>query len=231
MKTRNARLAGITLLFYYAASLGDTFLFAQASNGNGTASRLASIAQDAGQVRLTIVLTLLTVLCALILAVTLYALTRDVDPELALIALTCRVVEGALNVVPPATRLALLAIATASATAASADAASLQTQAALLLKAGGLSTTVGATIFAVGSVLFSYLFLKGRSIPAPIAWLGVIGSLLVIPLFPLSSMWPVSGAVVWLISMPLIIFELALAFWLIIKGVSPKTVSGIERGT
>jgi len=223
MDKRNGRIAGLTFLLYYATALGDMFLFAHASSGKGTAEKLASIAHNAAQVELTIVLSLLTVVYALILAVTLYALTRNVDSEIALMAFTCRVVEGVTNAVPAAARLGLLSIATASATASSADAVSLHTQATLVLKISGWSTTVGATIFAVGSTLFAYLFLKGRSIPVLIAWLGVIGSLLVIPIFLLSSMWPVSSTVVWLTSIPLIIFELALAFWLLIKGVSTQS--------
>lgn len=222
MNKRNARLAGITFLLYFVTALSDGFLFAHASSGNGTAARLASMAQRLGEVRLTVVFALLTVLYALILAVTLYALTRQVDPELTLIALTCRVVEGVTNGVPMATRLGLLSIATASVTATASDAASLHTQAALLLKVSGWSTTVGATIFSVGSTLFAYLFLKGRNIPAPIAWFGIIASLLVIPIFPLSSMFPVSGTVVLLTQIPLMIYELTIAFWLLIKGVKPQ---------
>lgn len=222
MNKRNARLAGLTFLLYFATSLSDGFLFAHASSGHGTAARLASIAQNVAQVRLTILLALLTVLYALILAVTLYALTREVDPELALIALTCRVVEGVINAVPVAARLGLLSIATASVTATASDATSLHTQAALLINSSWWSTTVGATIFSVGSALFAYLFLRGRTIPAPIAWFGLIASLLVIPVFPLSNIFPLSDALVFLTQIPLIIFELTLAFWLLIKGVKPQ---------
>ena len=75
MDKRNGRIAGLTFLLYYATALGDMFLFAHASSGKGTAEKLASIAHNAAQVELAIVLSLLTVVYALILAVTLYALT------------------------------------------------------------------------------------------------------------------------------------------------------------
>jgi hypothetical protein len=69
-------------------------LSGQATGPEGTAAKLAGIAQHAPQIRLTVVLGLLSMTSALMLGVTLYSLTRDQDPELALLALTCRVSEG-----------------------------------------------------------------------------------------------------------------------------------------
>ena len=66
------------------------------------------------------------------LGVTLYAITREQDPDLAMMALACRVVEA----VPGE----------------------------------------GTIFFAAGSLIFSWLLLRGRMIPAGLAWLGVIGS-------------------------------------------------------
>ena len=93
-RTANARLAGFTFFFYIATSIAGAILFHQASGGEGTAARLASIAAHAPQMRLILVLAQLTIFEALILAVTLYALTRDEDRDLALLALSCRVVLG-----------------------------------------------------------------------------------------------------------------------------------------
>ncbi len=126
MSKRNARTAGVTFLLYYATALGEMFLYRKASSGEGIAPKLASIAQHAPQVRLTVVFALLTILYALVLAVTLYALTRDVDRDIALLAFTCRVVEGVINAVPATARLGLLSIATAGASAAAGEAVVLQ---------------------------------------------------------------------------------------------------------
>ncbi|HEU5261754.1 MAG TPA: DUF4386 domain-containing protein [Gemmatimonadales bacterium] len=61
-----------------------------ATSGEGTAAKLASIAQSAAQVRINVVLGLLTCFTALVLAVALYGITRG-DQELAVLALACRV--------------------------------------------------------------------------------------------------------------------------------------------
>jgi Na+-driven multidrug efflux pump len=99
-RTTNARTAGFTFLFYIAVGVASMVLSGQATGAAGTA-KLAGIAQHALQIRLTVVLGLLSMMSALMLGVTLYSLTRDQDPELALLALTCRVAEGVLGAALP----------------------------------------------------------------------------------------------------------------------------------
>jgi len=163
-RAANARLAGFTFLFYIAAGI--------------TSLALA----DRAHVR--DVLTVLTSLSALVLGVTLYAITRDEDQDLALLALTCRVIEA----IP-----------------------------------GGEG--VGAIFFAVGSTLFAWLLLRGRMIPVSLAGLGVIASgQLVVTLFVqragmlAANNW--SSSVTWVLWLPMLIFELAFAAWLLVKGVA-----------
>jgi len=123
-RTTNARVAGVTFLVYIAATITSMVLFARATSGEGVAAQLAGIAQHATDVRLTIVLGLLGNFCALVLAVTLYAITREQDPDLAMLALTCRVAEGIAGMDVSKT-LGLLWLATANdATALDAGAAS-----------------------------------------------------------------------------------------------------------
>ncbi len=157
-----ARVAGFTFLFYIAAGIASLVL--------------------AGNAPATAVLSLVTSFSALVLGVTLYAITREQEPTLAMLALTCRVVEA----IPGE----------------------------------------GAIFFAVGSLLFSWLLLRGRMIPIALAWLGVIASGLLVMLLPLQiarffggpMAW--SSPVTWAVWLPMLVFEVALALWLIIKGVA-----------
>jgi Domain of unknown function (DUF4386) len=165
-RSTNARLAGSVLLLYIVTGVVSMVLFGQATSaGVGTAGKLASLVQHVFLVRVTIVLTLLQAGYAVVLGVTMYALTRDQDRDLALMALCCRVAEGVVAVISPVRALALLSIATAMTAAASADTTEAQALGALLLKMGGWTGLVSATCFAVGSTLFSYLFLRAREHP------------------------------------------------------------------
>jgi uncharacterized protein DUF4386 len=114
----------------------------------------------------------------------------------------------------------LLPVAAASATSAAPDAAAATALGALLLSQGGSSTAIGATCFAVGSTLFSYLFLRARSIPVPLAWLGVLASVLLVVGLPVQLAGFLPSSLAWPIWMPMLVFEVTLAFWLLIKGVA-----------
>lgn len=213
----NARLAGFLFLFYIAVGLTSLALFSRAVGGaQDTAAKLASLAQHAPLVRGTVVLSLLIFLIAVSLGVTLYALTRDQDRDLALIGLCCRVTEGVLAAMSASGRLELLAIAEASTAATGPDAAATVALGGLMLQEGWTGS-ITAACFAIGSLLFSWLFLKARSIPVLLAWLGVIASLLLVVLLPAQSAG-VIGAVPMIAWMPMLLFEVVLAFWLLIKG-------------
>ena len=221
-RTTNARIAGFTFLLYIAVGITSMVLSGQATSGaEGTAAKLASLAQHASLVRVDILLTLLCAACALVLGVTLYALTRDQDRDLAVMALCCRVGEGVvIAAIATVGTLALLSVATASTAAAGPDAAAAQALGALLLKMGDWTGLIAATCFAVGSTLFSYLFLRARSIPIWLAWLGVFASILLVVLLPAQLAGFLKGPVTSFIWMPMLVFEVVLALWLIIKGVT-----------
>ena len=160
----NARVAGFTFLFYIVAGMASLSL--------------------TGRTGVTDVLSIFTSLSALVLGVTLYALTREQDSDLALLGLVCRVVEAVAG-----------------------------------------ETTVSATFFAVGSTIFAWLLLRGRMIPLPLAWFGVVASVCLVLVLLVQRAGLSVGAVnwssssAWIVWMPMLLFEVALALWLIIRGV------------
>jgi hypothetical protein len=85
------------------------------------------------------------------------------------------------------------------------------------------SVFLAATFFAVGSTIFSWLLLKGRMVPIRLAWLGVIGSALIAMALSLESLQAVGSAVVQILWIPVAVFEIVLAVWLIAKGVTDPT--------
>ncbi len=113
-RTTNARIAGFTFLFYIAVAFPSMVLLERATSGEGIAAKLASVAQHAADMRVAVVLSLLGCFSALVLAVTLYAITREVDADLAMLALTCRVAEGVISGVSIPETLGLLWLATAT---------------------------------------------------------------------------------------------------------------------
>jgi hypothetical protein len=220
----NARVAGSTFLAYIAFGIGSMALFGKATRGQGIAGKLAQLADHAGDVRLAVILTLLCGLSAIVLAVSLHAITRDADPDLAMLGLTCRVAEGVVGGASVQRSLSLLWLATATGPDMPAG-DSARALGAFLLQGQGWGGT-SATFFAVGSTFFAVALLRGRVVPVWMAWLGVVASLLLVVLLPLQVAGflrggfftgPVSMSM-WL---PMLLFEIALALWLIVKGAAP----------
>ena len=218
-RTTNARIAGFTFLFYIAVGILSMVLSGKATGGEGIAAKLANIAQHAPQMRVTAVLNLLTSFTALVLGVALYGITRDEDHELAVLALACRVCEGLLGAISVRSTLGLVWLATAGAGAGAPDAASANAIGTFLLMPG---PPIAATFFAVGSTLFCWLLLRGRMIPAPLAWLGFIASVLLVVGLPMQIAGFLHGPVTSFMGMwlPMAVFEVTVALWLLIKGVA-----------
>jgi hypothetical protein len=162
-RTTNAKLAGVTTVGYLVAGIGTLAVAGRPPAG---------------------AFNLLESFSALVLGVTLYALTREQDRDIALIAMMSRVIEA----VPGE----------------------------------------GFIYAAVGTLLFCWLLLRGRMIPVALASLGVVASALLVLMIvaqraggAVVTNW--SSPVTWLIALPMLVFELAFATWLLTKGVAAAT--------
>ena len=158
-----ARVAGFTFLFYIVAGISSMAL------------------PDKSQV--ADLINLLLNFSAIVLGVTLFMITREQGPGLALLALTCRILEAVHS--------------------------------------------ESAIFFAVGSLLFSWLLLRGRMIPVALAWLGVLASVLWVVGLPLQLIGILPDSVTWFIYIPMAAFEIPFALWLLIKGVALSTLNGV----
>jgi uncharacterized protein DUF4386 len=214
----NARIAGAAFLAYIVLGIAGMILSGRASRGAGIAERLASMAQNETTMRVGAVLALATGFVALALGAALYALTREQDPDLAMLGLLCRVCEAMMAGISIPLTLGLLSLATAGG-ATAPDPAAANAIGSFVMGARQWMPVVAATFFAVGSLLFCWLLLQGRMIPVPLAWLGVLASLLLVVVLPLQLAGLLRGTITQLVWIPMAAFEIPLAIWLLGKGV------------
>ena len=219
-RTTNARIAGFTYLFYAAIGICGDLLMHHAFGGADDATTLARFGEYATEVRIDILIKLLEALSALVLAVTLYGITRDEDHELAMLGMVCRVAEGVLGTLSIQSYLGLVWLAKAGAGPGALDLSTTNALRTFLLMPVP-SVPVGTVFFALGSTIFSYLLLRGRMVPVWIAWLSLFASGLLAVVLPLQvagfSRWRLTGYYQWL---PALVAQTALALWLLIKGVA-----------
>ena len=219
----NARLAGVAYLLYIAVAFPAMILTGRATAGQNIAAQVATLAGHLSYIRLASLLSLLGCLAALVLAVTLYAVTRDQDRDLALFGMVCRVGEGVLGAASVQASSQMLWLATSMGRGA-ADAATTNALGGFILHSEqGWGMLIGGTFFAVGSTAFCWLLLRGRLIPLALAALGVAASALLVVALPLQLLGLFSRTAAQLVWLPMAAFEIPAGVWLIVKGVAEPT--------
>lgn len=213
MTLRNdARLAGVLYISYIGLNISSAILLGRAAGGADIAQRLAHIQQMTAEVRVTLLLDLLQILCAVGLAATLYRLTSGVDQTVAMIAMLFRAGEGLLGTSYIGGQVELLRLAAA----APDHAASAALFGNYIFNRPDMEFT--EFCFVVGGFLFAYLFLRGRLIPSSLAWIGVISigaQALCVPLQIAGFLQEPVVDWIWLLIM---FYEIPLGLWLIARG-------------
>ena len=92
----------------------------------------------------------------------------------------------------------------------------------MLFKMGELILYSSASCLALGSTIYCYLFLRGRIIPVWLAWFGLFSSVILLGVLPLKLAGFIDSQLT-IICLPMLVFEIILAFWLIIKGVAKRS--------
>ncbi len=173
-RTTAARLAGFAFLFYIAVGISS-----MAGAFHGPMAAAATYAQNAS---------------AVVLALTLFLVTRVEQPMVAALGMIFRLAEGGLGAA-----LALTGIALSH------------------------PTLVGATLFAIGSTLFCWLLLRGRMLPAVLSWIGLVASVILVVGLPLQLGGMLAAPLTTLMWLPMLAFEVPGGLWLLAKGVPPNS--------
>lgn len=217
-RTASAKVAGVAFLVYIAAGVTDMALRGQTTAGADMAARLAAVAAHPTQVGILILLGLVQAFAAMALAVSLYGVTRHRDNELAVLGMACRLVECVLVTASVADLLAVRWLAGPGVASAHEPGAARMLAAHLLH--GEVAFT--ALFFAVGSLLFAWLLLRDRAIPALLAWTGLISSLILVVGLPLQLVGVLRGPMAQWMWLPMAAFEIPLGFWFIARGVRER---------
>ena len=215
-KRTEAKVAGYTYLSYIVFAMLSTVLSSKTTVGADTSQMLATLQNTIWIARGTVLLDLLQIVCAVVLAVTLYRLSKVVDATLAMIAMGFRFGEGLLGFLPLLGKLELMKLATGSNGLCAENTGCLAVAGEIFNRPGDLFTQF---CFVVGGSLFAYLLLAGHLIPRWIAWTGVItiGLQLICVTLNVAAILP--GRVVNLLWFPILLYEVPLGVFLIRKGV------------
>jgi hypothetical protein len=209
------KIAGAAFLFQAVASAvaGLIFLRPLIVPGNIVDS-MTNMANNAMKVRAGIVIEMITVIALIILSVLLFIILKEQNLKIALIALGVRLTEVALLAVSRVETFGLLHISQASVSEGHPE--YLRTLGNLAYETQEQAYSLNMVFFALGGTLFYYLLYKSGYIPKALALFGLIAA----PLALIGTVVGLFGVTVPLVVfLPNLPFELAIGFWLLVKGI------------
>ncbi len=217
------KLAGFLFLFLIATGASGLILFEGLRVPDEISATLINISEHPLRLNLSIFLSIISGIATVVLAVMLYAMLKEQDENMAVLVFSFRMAETMI-IYPVAVISALLLILMSQQYVGQnvTDPVVFHTLGISLLSVKDWSFMLGAIFFSAGSTLFSYLFLKARSIPIWISTFGVIVSLSLLLGLSLHIVSLAEGFDLNFIWFPLTFFELVIGLWLLVKGIKPS---------
>lgn len=223
-----AKIAGFTILLAIAIVFFGYFGISTRLIIPGNATETArNIMAHENLFRINIACNLIYVVNVLVLLTVLYVVLKPVNRNLALVAAFCRLVYALMWVVTILNMLGALRLLGDATYLGVFEVNQLQALARLQLASSFDAYYAGLPFWGLASTLCSYLWFKSRYIPRVLAAFGLISSAwCVICAFAFIA-FPNFDKTVGLswFDVPLVIFEMVLGLWLLIKGIRPVGVA------
>ncbi len=216
-----ARVAGFFWILTMASSMFATLYgFSRHIVPGDVAKTASNIIANETSFRLGIASMIFTSLGVIILIWAFYILLRPINRELALLAVFFRMSEAIILCVMPIQQLVTLKFLSNADYLKAFEPDQLYALANLSMSTYGSGVYVGFICLGLGSIIFSYLFLKSGYVPRPFGWLGIIASaLLFLGSFFVITFPGIRNLVYPYGMIPMFMFEVGLGAWLLIKGV------------
>jgi len=227
---RTARIAGF--LYLLMAMLGPFCLMYVPStlivSGNAAATA-SNIRAHEMLFRLGIVSSLIAGIVFLLLALALYRLFEGVDKTQASLLVILVVVSATIGFLNERNQIGALMLLRGADFLSIFDKQQLEAFAMLFLRLHRQGITIDEIFWGLWLLPFGWLVMKSGFLPRILgAWLIVNGFAYLAISFT-SLLWPQYGTLVYRFSLPVLLGELAIMFWLLIKGINVRPPATLER--
>ena len=213
---KTPRFLGAVFLLQAVASLVSGLISPASSLivSDNIIETMTNIANNALQMRASIVLDMITAIGIVMLGSLLFVTLKKQNGKIALVALGLYLIEAAILAVSRIPAFALLLVSQESVIAG--HPAHLQTLGNLFYESQSFGIELHMLPFALGATMFYYLFFKSGFIPRVLSLLGLVAA----PLALIGTLFGLLGynvpLVVFLPNLP---FELGVGLWLMVKGI------------
>src|SRR5437870_9751056 len=221
-----AKVAGWSGLLTFAIVVcGNYVLLNPLIVSGNVAATAQNIVAHQTQVRITAVCFLTYSLGVFVLLSALYVILKPINPGLALIGALFRFVFALLWLLAPLNLLGALRLLSNANYLQVFEPDRLQALARLHLGANFDDYYVGLPFFGLAATVYAWLWLKSNYIPRGLSIFGVISSAWCVLCAFIFLIFPGFNKIVndWWFDFPMAVFELVLSFWLLFKGLNPRS--------
>ena len=219
-----AKVVGLAYLFALVPAIfAEFYVRTQLISFDNAAQTALNIVARERLFRLGIASNLTVFAIDIILITALYVVLKPVNRGLALLAAGWGLIETAILVVVTLRDFEVLGVLSGAGYLQAFEPSQLQALAGLSVGAHGDAYNVGLVFSGLRSTVFCYLWFKSGFIPRALAGWGVFSSLLIATCTFAFIIYPELEKVVnaTYYGGPIFVFELAMGFWLLFKGLRP----------
>ena len=219
-----ARVVGLAYLLAIPPALFSGIYVASHLAGNVSPAEAAQwIMSHQRLFRLGIATDVIAFTIDIALVTALYVVLKPVNRSLALFAAFCRVIETALFFAVTLRYFEVLGLVSGADYLRGFEADHLHGLARLAMSAHNSGYNVGLVLAGLGSTVFCYLWLKSGYIPRVLAGFGIFASVVLAAFTFAYVIFPEYARIVTvgIYGGPIFLFELAIGFWLLFKGLRP----------
>jgi hypothetical protein len=187
---------------------------------------LAQVAGNETQVFLGAFLNLIGAAACPAIVIALYPVLRVHSPALALGSVAFRAIEATFYVISVVGLMLLVTLAGEAAKAGTEDAAFYGRLAALVVAARAWIGFVAAVVFAgLGTLFYDWVLYRAALVPRWLSGWGIAAAIamLIAAMLAMSNVAPPLSPVHIALNLPIAVQEMALAVWLIARGLAPAT--------
>jgi hypothetical protein len=216
---KTARIVGALFLFSNVTFLLGAFLFVEPILG--APDYLTLVSANRAKVVLGVLLELVNAVAYIGIAVLMFPILRQCFESLALGYVGFRIIEFVMQTLSDISPLSLLTLSEEFVRAGAPEASSFQTLGTLLLAERHWAFQMVSITLPLGALTFYYMLYQSKLIPRFISIWGLIGAAAVLAntLLDMFGLPPGNLGVIMLLN------ELFLGVWLIVKGFSPPAIA------
>lgn len=229
----NRKTAAVVGVLFIIGTVSGLLMFPFITILN-TPDHLSTIATHEGQMIIaTLLKFIMGVACAGI-GLALYPILKKYNEGLAIGAAGFRIIEGVIGIVGALGYVALLALSQEFVKAGAPALSFYQTADVLInTTASWLRDVAVLLTWCIGAMMYYSIFYQYRLVPRWLTVWGLVGITLtgISCMLVMFHLIPTAGTIQVILSLPILVQELVLAVWLIVKGFNPSTTAALPLKT